>query len=175
MKKYISLLRGINVGGHKKIIMTDLKALYMELGFKNVSTYIQSGNIVFDSKEESFAVLEKMIFDKIKRHYSFEVPILILTPKEIAEAINGNPYPTIEKVYFTFLADLPQPENVREFNAITFNNEFFELKNKVIYSYYPNGAGKAKMNHTFIERKLKVNATTRNLRTVNKLLEMCKV
>lgn len=174
MKTYTSILRGINVSGQKKILMADLKSLYEELGFTNVQTYIQSGNVVFEYKETNPTQLQEMIFDKIKSHYGFEVPNLILTPSEIEKALNNNPYQDIEKPYFTFLSEKPAQENIEALNSISFDNEFFELIGKVIYSHYPNGAGRAKMNNNLIERKLKVRATTRNLNTTKKLLEMTK-
>ncbi|NQX96421.1 MAG: DUF1697 domain-containing protein [Flavobacteriales bacterium] len=172
MKTYISLLRGINVSGQKKILMTDLKGLYEELGFTNVQTYIQSGNVVFDYKKTEAVKLQQMIFEKIENHYSFEIPNLILSPKEIEEALNSNPYQHIEKLYFTFLSETPLQENVDELNRFSSENEFYELKGRVIYSHYPNGAGRAKMTLNFFEKKLKVAATARNLRTTSKLLEM---
>lgn len=174
MKTYISILRGINVSGQKKIIMTDLKSLYEELGFKNVQTYIQSGNVIFEYQETTVIKLQEIIFDKIKNHYGFEVPNLILNPKEIEEALNNNPYQNIEKPYFTFLSELPKQENIDALSSISFDNEFFELIGKVIYSHYPNGAGRAKMTLNFFEKKLKVNATARNLNTTKKLLEMAR-
>ncbi len=174
MQTYISLLRGINVSGQKKILMADLKSLYKELGFSNIQTYIQSGNVVFETQKTEASELQQMIFDKIKSHYGFEVPNLILSPSEIEEALNNNPYQNIEKPYFTFLSDFPNQENINVFNTISFEEEFFELNGKVIYTHYPNGAGRAKMNNKLIERKLKVSATARNLRTTKKLFEMAK-
>jgi len=172
--KYISLLRGINVSGQKKILMTDLKMLYEGLGFTDVQTYIQSGNVVFEYKETAPSKLQEKIFDKIKSHYGFEVPNLILTHTEIEEALNNNPFQGIEKPYFTFLSENPKQENIDALNSFSFDNEFFELMGKVIYSHYPNGVGRAKMTLNFFEKKLKVSATARNLNTTKKLLEMAK-
>jgi uncharacterized protein (DUF1697 family) len=172
MKTYISLLRGINVAGQKKILMADLKALYEDLGFENVKTYIQSGNVVFSFKKTSKEKLEQLIFDKIQSHYGFEVPNLILEAEEIKNALNNNPYPNIEKPYFTFLSELPTVENVVELSKHSFENEFYKLKGKVIYSHYPNGAGRAKMTLNFFEKKLKVRGTARNLNTTKKLIEL---
>jgi uncharacterized protein (DUF1697 family) len=172
MSIYISLLRGINVSSQKKILMAELKALYEELGFANVKTYIQSGNVVFEYQKIKATKLQEIIFEKINNHYGFEVPNLILTPKEVEEALKNNPYQNIEKPYFTFLSETPTQENIDTLNSISFENEFFELKEKVIYSHYPNGAGKAKMTLNFFEKKLKVNGTARNINTTKKLLEM---
>ena len=172
MQTYISLLRGINVAGQKKILMADLKALYEDLGFENVKTYIQSGNVVFNFKKTNKVDLENLIFEKVKAHYSFEVANLILEAEEIENALESNPYPKIEKPYFTFLSELPQQENIDELNKHQFDNEFYELKGKVIYSHYPNGAGRSKMTLNFFEKKLKVRGTARNLNTTRKLLDL---
>lgn len=172
MKTYISLLRGINVSGQKKILMADLKGLYADLGFSNIKTYIQSGNIVFNFKKADAVELQQLIFEKIKLHYRFEVPNLILNPTDISDALANNPYQDIEKSYFTFLSELPQQQNIDEMSKHAFENEFYELKGKVIYSHYPNGAGRAKMTLKFFEKKLKVSGTARNLNTTKKLLEM---
>jgi uncharacterized protein (DUF1697 family) len=172
VKIYISLLPGINVSGQKKIKMTDLKGLYEELGFTNVQTYIQSGNIVFKYEESNPSELEQVIFDKIKSHYDFEVHNQILSSSEIENALKNNPYQDIEKPYFTFLSETPKQENIDVLNSYNFENEFYEIKEKIIYSHYPNGVGKAKLSNNFFEKKLKVSATTRNLRTTKKLLDM---
>ena len=172
MPLFISLLRGINVSGQKMIKMADLKVLYEQLGFTKVQTYIQSGNVVFESQKKNITVLEQLIFNKIQTHYGFEVPNLILAPKELEEALKNNPFQKYEKMYFTFLNELPRKENIKAITNIYFNNEFFEINQKVVYFYCPNGYGNAKMNNNFFENKLKVIATTRNLNTVKKLLEM---
>tara|TARA_B100000809_G_scaffold252685_1_gene287677 strand:- start:4836 stop:5408 length:573 start_codon:yes stop_codon:yes gene_type:complete len=172
VETYISLLRGINVSGQKKILMADLKALYESLGFSNVKTYIQSGNVVFNFEKTTAVKLQQLIFDQIQSKYDFEVPILILNSTEIEVALAENPYPNIEKPYFTFLSELPLEETINELNKFSFDNEFYELKGKVIYSHYPNGAVKAKLTTTFFEKKLKVTATARNLNTTKKLLAL---
>ena len=172
MKTYISILRGINVSGQKKIKMADLKLIYENLGFSNVQTYIQSGNIVFDYKETEAATLEQLIFNAIQKHYGFEVPNLILTPATIENALKNNPFKDIEMMYLTFLAELPAKENIEKLYTYSFKEEYYELIGKVIYFHCPNGAGRAKMSNNFFESKLKVMATSRNLNTTKKLLEM---
>jgi uncharacterized protein (DUF1697 family) len=172
MPIYISLLRGINVSGQKKILMTDLKALYESLGFANVQTYIQSGNVAFESKETPTEELQQLIFDAIAAQYGFDVPNLLISPTEIKEALKNNPYQNIEKMYFVFLSETPKQEHIDRLSSLNFENEFYEIKNKVIYFYCPNGYGNAKLNTNFFEKKLKVSATTRNLRTTKKLIQM---
>lgn len=172
MKTYISILRGINVSGQKMIKMADLKVLYEELGFTNVQTYIQSGNVVFESQETNPDKLQELIFNQLKKHYGFDVPNLILTPQEIEEALKNNPYQQYEKMYFTFLDEIPLAENLEKLKAFNYVDEYYEQSKKVIFFYSPNGYGNAKMNNNFFENKLKVKATTRNLNTVKKLLKM---
>ena len=174
MPTYISLLRGINVSGQKKILMADLKLLYESLGFQSVTTYIQSGNVVFNCHKNETQKLERLIFDKIKKEYGFEVPNLILTPTDIEQALTNNPYPNVEKPYFIFLSALPKPANSKALQQYSFENEFYELKEKVVYAHFPNGAGRAKMTLKFFEKHLKVVGTTRNLRTTQRLLEMAQ-
>ena len=172
MKTYISILRGINVSGQKKIKMTDLKLLYEQLGFQNVQTYIQSGNVVFEYQETSPSTLQQLIFNKIQEYYGFKVPNIILTPQEIKEALDRNPFKEIEKMYFTFLAELPKSDDIQKLSIYNFDNEFYEINNKVIHFHCLDGYRRAKMNNNFFEQQLKVTATTRNLKTTKKLLEM---
>lgn len=174
MTTYISILRGINVSGQKKIIMADLKKIYESLGFKNVQTYIQSGNVVFEYKKESPKKIQQFIFDAIQKQYGFDVPNLILSSEEIETALNNNPFKDIEKMYFTFLAETPTKENIEKLYTYHFDEEYYELIDKVVYFHCPNGAGRAKMSNNFFEQKLKVMATSRNLKTTKKLLEMSK-
>ena len=159
MPRYISLLRAINVSGQKKILMVDLKSLYEDLGFTNVQTYIQSGNVVFESNEENKEELQLLIFNKIKAQYGFDVPNLLLSPREIKEVLTNNPYQSIEKMYFVFLSEVPSQKNKEELCALTFDNEFYEIKQKVIYFHCPDGYGNAKLNTNFFEKKLNVIAT----------------
>src|SRR5436853_2560798 len=116
METFISILRGINVSGQKKIQMTDLKALYETLKFTNVITYIQSGNIIFKSKSASDKKLAKRIEDAIYERYSFNVPVIIRNIEEMKHAISTNPLLKqsnidTEKLHITFLAQIPQQAN----------------------------------------------------------------
>ncbi len=174
MPRYVSILRGINVGGHKKIKMVDLKSLYEGLGFTNVQTYIQSGNVAFEYKKTNAIALQKLIFEGIKNHYGFEVPNLILTSKEVESAIKNNPYPHIEKIFFIFLSDIPTQINIDGLVNYEYDGEYYTLKDKVVYYYSTGDYSKAKMGNNFFEKKLKVSATSRNLNTAKKLLEMAK-
>jgi len=174
MNTYISLLRGINISGQKLIKMAELREVYTKIGFNNVSSYIASGNLAFQYQKESHEKLQELILKAIKNHYGWDVPNLILNHEQVKAALDKNPYKEIEKVYFTFLSDKPTQENIDKLFSYKFEDEYYQLIDKVIYSHTPKGPARAKFNNNFIENKLKVMATTRNLNTTNKLLEMSK-
>lgn len=174
MNKYVAFLRGINVGGQKKIKMADLKTSLEKAGLKNVQTYIQSGNLIITSESTDLALLEKNIYNVILKDFGFEVPILITTTRVLSEILVAIPFKEAEEknLYFTMLHEFPDEELAREFNALDFQNEDFELIGKCVYLNCKKGAGNAKLNNNLIERKLKVTATTRNLRTMQKMIEL---
>jgi len=178
MKKFIALLRGINVSGQKKIKMSDLKLLFEEMGFKDVQTYIQSGNVIFSSKELSVAKLEIKISSSIKRKYGFDVRVIILSAKEIEYVLKNNPFlekkKDEDKLYVTFLSKIPSDENIEKMHSIDYSPEEYFIDGKHLHLFVPNGYGKAKINNNLFENKLKVSGTTRNWKTVKALSELAK-
>ena len=172
MRTYIALLRGINVGGHKKILMADLRALFEALGFKDVQTYIQSGNVVFKAIEE--ANLASRIAEAIESKYGFIVPVLVKKGSELSEILSKCPFSDEkrEKSYFILLKESPSQENIELTTGFSHPNEEFQIIEDCVYIYYSEGAGKAKMGVNFFEKKLKVKATARNFRTMAKLVAM---
>ena len=173
---YIALLRGINVSGQKKIKMADLRTYLGDAGLQDVQTYIQSGNIVFKSENADKAELAQKISDEIKEAYGFDVPVLVLTADYLQSAIEQNTYfkagKDISKLYVTFLAEKPSEEKIATLEAVDYSPEEFILHETHLDFYFPNGYGRSKLNNNFFERKLKVSATTRNWKTINKLLDM---
>lgn len=180
MNTYIALLRGINVGGHKKIKMADLKEVLRKLEFRDVVTYIQSGNIVFKDPSENIDALETKIKAAIKKHFDFDVPVLIITHNTLQEILQNNPYAKrlekgeIEdkKMYFMLLCDQPDPIAVSELSKVSFEPEEFLITKNAIYLFAANNYGKTKLHSNFFEKKLKCQGTTRNLKTLTKLLEL---
>ena len=177
METYIALLRGINVSGQKKMPMADLRNMLDTLEFQKVKTYIQSGNIVFDSTENDIDVLEEKIRSRIQSTFGFDVPVLIKSKEEFERILQQNPYTdpeAIEKkqVYFVLLKKAPEMQLAEVFNAESYENEAFFITEACVYLCCKAGYGKAKLDNNRIERKLKVEATTRNFRTMVKLLEM---
>lgn len=179
MLTYICLLRGINVSGQKKIKMAELKVSFEALGFKDVITYIQSGNIVFKSQENSRKSLENLIHKMLLNDFGFDVTVIVLTPEAMKYAASNNPFEKDmtkdpKKFCVVFLQERPQPENIERLATYDYRPEEYVLDDQLVYFYAANGAGNAKMSNNFFESKLKVRASSRNWRTVNKLLELSK-
>lgn len=177
MQPIISILRGINVGGKNKIPMVELKALYEKAGFKNVTTYIQSGNVVFSADKPDLNSLPDKIQQLIFKKYGFQVPIIIRTVDEIQQVIDTNPMlkmqgMDVEKLHVTFLADVPKKEHIEKVLSYKYPPDEYIIAGKEIFISCPNGYGNTKLSNNFFESKLKVTATTRNWRTVNELLRM---
>ena len=180
MNTYIALLRGINVGGHKKIKMVDLKETFHDIGCADVKTYIQSGNVVFKDPSENVKAIASKIKTAIEECFGFDVPVIVITTKEIEGILKNNPFlESLEKglmdkkkMYFMLLADTPNSMAVEELQTISYNPESFVIAEYVIYLFATNGYGKTKLNNTFFEKKLGCEITTRNLKTMHKLLEM---
>lgn len=177
MEVYISILRGINVSGHKKVPMAELKQLYEELNFKNITTYIQSGNVIFEHNKTEDSTLAKKISKKILEKFKFEVPVIIRSSKEIEKVVKSNPFLKEknidpEKLHVTFLEEAPEKELVDKIKDLEFNSDRFVIKDMEVFLYCPDGYGNTKLTNTFFENKLKVTATTRNWKTTNKLLEL---
>ena len=176
MAVLISMLRGVNVGG-KKVPMPVLKEIYNGLKFKNVTTYINSGNVVFSCGTSSLKTISKKLEQKIFEKLGFKVPVIIRAPDEIKSVINKNPFLkekgiNTERLYITFLKELPNKSNLDKTMEYNFEPDRFIIIDKEIYIYCPISYGNSKLNNNFFENKLKVTATTRNLRTTNELLKI---
>ncbi|MFB9051542.1 DUF1697 domain-containing protein [Formosa undariae] len=175
MITYIALLRGINVSGQKKVPMADLRTLMCDLGFENVKTYIQSGNVVFQTSEENLSELETQISESIFKIFGFKVSILVKSRSQFQEIFDSNPFSEVQKPtsYFTLLNEIPKQDGVKAVSKETYTDERFVITDSCVYFYSEHGYGKAKCNNNFFERKLKVSATTRNFKTMQKLLSLC--
>ena len=177
MTTYIAILRGINVGGNKLIKMDVLKSMFESLYFRNVRTYIQSGNVIFSTIQTELQVLEDLIREQIEKDFGFVVPIIVLTKESLQEIVDQNPFAKdTEKemsfMHVTFLADKPKEydETIIQ-NKIQVGEEIHFASNAV-YLYLPNGYSGTKLNNNFLEKKLQVVATTRNWKTTKELLNL---
>ncbi|MFC4221018.1 DUF1697 domain-containing protein [Flagellimonas marina] len=174
-KTFIALLRGINVGGQKKIKMAELRETLTRTGLENVQTYIQSGNVIFESSEGNLKSLENSIRETILKDFGFEVPTLVISGNDIKEILEANPFADKEeenKLYYVLLKKAPEKDLVTQFEEVNYPNEDFQVTEKCVYLMCKKGYGNAKLNNNLIEQKLKVEATTRNHKTMQKLLEM---
>ena len=174
MNTYIVLLKGINVGGHKKVPMAELRELLSKSGFKNVQTYIQSGNIILQSLEKNTQKIEVTIKKAILDSFGFEVSVLVLTRFNLKRIFDDSPFSEEKKKasYFMMLHDTPNDELVKEASEKVYEGEEYKIIKDCIYYYCEKGFGQAKFNVNFFERKLKTFATARNYNTMVKLLSL---
>jgi uncharacterized protein (DUF1697 family) len=168
MPRYAALLRGINVGSTKRIAMADLRGVFAAIGVENVQTYVQSGNVAFDSPSRSSAELARSIRDRIRADLGHDVPILIRTHAQLAKVAATRPFAGApdEQLYVTFLAERPDAARVGAFSAAGLEPDEFEVRGTEVYLHFPNGLGRSKIGNETFERNLGVAATTRNWRTV---------
>ena len=168
------MLRGINVSGQKKIRMAELKSMYESLGFGNVQTYVQSGNVVFDSEEKDVTKLRQIIETQIESAFGFSVPVLIRTGDEFKHIIENHPFAGEEaiRVLVTFLYERPEKSRLEDLSHYEDKVDQFALGEQEIFLFCPGGYGRTKLSNTFFEKKLDVVATTRNWKSVNALYHM---
>ncbi|WP_075591168.1 DUF1697 domain-containing protein [Labilibacter marinus] len=180
MTTYIAILRGINVGGKRKILMADLRQMFLNIGLVNPSTYIQSGNIFFQSTDiTSLIALSTKIEEAIFNKYGFEVPVIVTTHQELKETIQSNTFfqqnIDINQLHLTFLKEEPSADCQEK--AISYIDDAlddFIIKGKNVYLCCKGKYHQTKFGNTFFEKKLKVTATTRSWKTVLKLEELSK-
>lgn len=174
---YVALLRGINVSGQKLIKMTELKAMFEKIGFSDVVTYIQSGNIVFTSEIKLIKDIQATIKKGILEHFGFDIDVQVLEANKLNQIQQNHPFlkgneDQLKAIYYTLLAEKPKEELTNELKQLDQNVEFFKIADEVVYCFYPNGYGNSKWNNLFFEKKLKVSCTTRNFNTMQKLVEL---
>lgn len=179
MRKWIVLLRGINVSGQKKIIMVELRSLIESAGFSNVQTYIQSGNIILDAEDsyDQFAI-ESRVSQIILKHYSYKVDVFALEPSWLEKTARANPFLNLTDVdtrqlALAILDTAPGDENIKRLDDFNTDPDEYVVSGRVIYIRYVNGAGKSKLSNNLIESKLRLKATGRNWNTTLKLIAMC--
>ncbi len=176
MNRYVALLRGINVGG-KTIKMGALRASFEALGFGEVETYIQSGNVRFEADEKKPAAIIRRIEEKIRVDFKLEVQVFVRSEKELADVVKRNPFPKQKnidqsKLHVTFLHEDAHASAAAVLETLAVGQERFHISGREIFLYCPHGYGNSKLANPFIERKLRIAATTRNWKTVNTLLAM---
>lgn len=177
MATYISMLRGINVGAHKRIKMDALKILYERMGFENVHTYLQSGNVIFTDEEKDSKKLEGNISSQIKNEFGFDVPIIILSKEKLQAIVEQNPFAKDHQrdesfLHVTFLADEVMDYDELKISSMKQEGEEYHISARAVYLYCLLSYSSTKLSNDFLEKTLKVQATTRNWKTINALLEL---
>lgn len=182
MHIYIALLRGINVGGKKIIKMADLKKLFEALGLCNVQTYIQSGNVLFKSKENE-EVLRKKIEEEIELAFGYSVAVVLRAAEELEKIINKCPFTEeemtkatalskSESLYVALLGNLPLQEDIHSLDKYKTDNEEYEVIDKEVFLLFRNSIRNSKLANNL--QKLNVPITVRNWKTINKLHLLAK-
>ena len=176
MTTWIALLRGINVSGQRKVPMAELRALHEELGHGDVVTYIQSGNVVFDADTDA-ASLTAALEGAIAETFGFDVSGRRSDRRRVThERRRQIPSPTqvriSQRVATAFLDAAPAPDRVEEFDPEAHAPDVCVLAGREVHLYCPSGFGRTKLTNTYLERQLGVAATSRNWRTITKLVEL---
>ncbi|NOX46055.1 MAG: DUF1697 domain-containing protein [Chlorobi bacterium] len=177
MKTYIAVLRGINVSGQKIIKMAELREHLQQLDIENTQTYIQSGNIIFNTKIDNPRSLETNIKNLIFEKWGFDVPVIVRELDDLRKIKTDNPFNKNQdidpaRLSVVFLSNEPDMELIMGLSAFRDPIDTFEIKGREIYLHCPNGFGRSKLTTNFFERKLKVICTARNLKTLNRLIEI---
>jgi uncharacterized protein (DUF1697 family) len=170
---YVSMLRGINVSGRNRIAMADLRALYERHGHHDVTTYVQSGNVVSRSAARSARAVEQAIGRAIADDLGLDVTVLVRTPAQLAAVLDANPFAEAgadpQTRHVTFLATAPAKAKVGALDGDAFSPDVFRVHGREVFLWCPNGYGRTKINNSWFERKLGVAATTRNWKTTAQL------
>ncbi len=177
MPVYIALLRGVNVGPHKRMKMETLRASCEALGFTKVKTYIQSGNIVFQAARLSPAAVSTNIEECIVSGFGFSVDVISRTAEEMKAIVSDNPLlkePGIDttKLHVVFFSEAPSNDAIKKLESLTLSPDKVRHKGKEIYFYFPNGVSGSSIWKLNLDRVMSVSGTMRNWRTVNTLCEM---
>jgi uncharacterized protein (DUF1697 family) len=177
MAVIISMLRGVNLGGHNRVKMDALKALYESLGLRDVETYVQSGNVIFRTTSRDLVQLSKRIEEGIEKSFGFHSDVIVRTPGELRDVVRKNPFGSRrgidpKRLAVTFLAGDPGKEARGKLLAIKTEPEELRIDGRELYIYYPDGMARPKLTWPIIERALKTSGTSRNWNSVTKLLEI---
>jgi uncharacterized protein (DUF1697 family) len=180
MVTYISFLRGVNMTGHNSIKMTDLSALYVNLGLKDAETFIQSGNVIFnDVGDITPSALSLNIEKAILKRFNYKVPVMIRTNQELIDLFSSNPFlgetnfdPA--KMAVIFLHESPTETQIQKVANIDYPPDKFKINDREIFIYCPNGFGRTKLYTNFFEKKMGVIGTARNWKTITTILNIAE-
>jgi uncharacterized protein (DUF1697 family) len=169
------MLRGINVGGHAKVAMAELRATFVDMGFGDARTYIQSGNVLFSSPGAATTV-QSVVEDALETRFGLGIKVVLRTAGQLAQVVGHNPLAVggrdPAKLHVTFLGSKPLASRVSALDTDAFPPDEFRVAGREVYVHCPQGYGTTKLNNAYFERSLGVAATTRTWRTVTTLADM---
>ncbi len=177
MKPYVALLRGVNVSGKRIVPMSRLKRILLDAGFHDVTTFLNSGNVVFRAWDADSTRAVALIEEVIEDEFGFHVKVLVLSIREVRQILGKCPF--VEgtsgksgKVYVTFLSSVPRPAAVAKLRLVSDETDEIAISGKAVYLLARRGYASTTFNNNFIERILQVEATTRNTNTLRKIVEL---
>lgn len=173
---YVAWLRGINLGGRNRLPMKQLRGLFEEEGCEDVRTYIQSGNVAFRCAPALARRIPELIEDSVTERFGLDVPVVLRSSSELAEAAANNPFLTAgadeRALYMMFLSEEPASDDVEELDPNRSPGDAYVVRGREVYLHCPNGVARSKLTNDFFDRRLGTKSTSRNWRTIRKLLEM---
>jgi uncharacterized protein (DUF1697 family) len=177
MTRYVALLRAVNLAGKNSVAMADLRAWMEDLGFSNPRTLLQSGNVIFDAREQAATKLEARLEAEAKKRFKFDITFVARTGDEIAQVLARNPFKKEAAadpghLLVVFMKDAVVAKNVKALQDAIVGREVLHGDGRHLYVVYPDGVGRSKLTAALIERKLGIAGTARNWNTVRKLQEL---
>jgi len=171
---HVALLRGINVGGRNRLPMSELRDLFTEAGCRDVQTYIQSGNVLFQAEPGIVSSLSDTVTKRIAERFSFRVPVVLRAVEEMEGIVRHNPWQGVaeDELHVLFLAEEPAAGRVDRLDPDRSPPDAFIVQGREIYLRLPNGMGRTKLTNDYFDAKLATTSTARNWRTVMKLLAL---
>jgi uncharacterized protein (DUF1697 family) len=176
LTRQVALLRGINVGGRNLLPMKDLAALFTGAGCRDVATFIQSGNVLFDAEPDLARTLEARIPAELRARHGLETPVLLRTREELEQAVRDNPFlgadPEGGSLHVLFLAGVPDPARVAGLDPDRSPGDTFAVRGREVFLSLPGGVGRSRLTNAWFDARLATPSTGRNWRTVLRLRDL---
>jgi uncharacterized protein (DUF1697 family) len=173
---HLALLRGVNVGGKNKLPMKDLTEMFIEAGCKDVRTYIQSGNVIFNASARVSSRIADQVTTQIADRFGYQTPVIVRTLAELRDVFSGNPFQkegADEKaLYVMFLAHVPTPADIEKLDPDRSPGDGFIVRGHAVYLHLPGDVAGTKLTNAYFDSRLATTSTARNWRTITKLVEL---
>jgi uncharacterized protein (DUF1697 family) len=170
VKTFVALLRGINVGGKRMLPMKELAAVFTKAGAKAVRTYLQSGNVVFDSTAPAPVI--KHVRDGIEKGFGFDVPMVVRSAASLQAIVSSCPFDDVEHAHVVFLGETPSSAMVNALDPNRSSPDRFAVRGSDVFLHLPHGVARTKLSNAWFDSQLKTVSTVRNWRTVLELARM---